>query len=399
MHASRKLIAATMSMLTLAGCSSRQPMVMPAPVVENGNGLEGRVVGDERTAMEAAVPMDPSTVGLAAPSGAGPVLAPNAPDSYVVQRGDTLWAIARLFLRDPWYWPEIWQVNPQIENPHRIYPGDTLRLIYVEGKPRLSLERGESARVVARVRSQPLEGAITTIPYETIAAFMSRPSVLIPDQIKHAGYVLASLDSHEAISEGDTIYARGFPNPAEVGMRYNVVRVGDPLRDPEDNKILGYDGVYTGSGRVTRTGDPATLIMTDSNREAETGDKVLPSIVDVPLDFVPSSPRTKINGRIMAVSDGVTVIGQYEVVVINRGARDGLVAGNVLAIFKAGGMVRDEEKNGFLSGSADFFDQRVRLPDERDGTFLVFKTFDRMSFGLIMEAKNLIHVQDRVANP
>jgi len=398
MHAPRMLIAATISMV-LAGCSSRQPMVAPAPVVETGNGLEGRVVGDERTAMEAAVPMDPSTASTAAPSGASPVLAPNAPDSYVVKRGDTLWAIAKLFLRDPWFWPEIWQVNPQIENPHRIYPGDTLRLIYVDGQPRIALERGESARVLARVRSEPLEGAITTIPYETIAAFMSRPSVLVPDQIKHAGYVLASLDSHEAISEGDTIYARGFPNPAEVGMRYNVVRVGDPLRDPEDNKILGYDGVYTGSGRVTRSGDPATLIMTDSSREAETGDKVLPSIVDVPLDFIPTSPRTRVNGRIMAVSDGVTVIGQYEVVVINRGARDGLVAGNVLAVFKAGGLVRDEEKNGFLSGSADFFDQRVRLPDERDGTFLVFKTFDRMSFGLIMEAKNLIHVADRVANP
>ncbi len=374
-------------------------MVTPAPMVDTDNGLEGRVVGDERTAMEAAVPMDQATASSAAPGGAGAVLAPNAPDSYVVKRGDTLWAIAKVFLRDPWFWPEIWQVNPQIENPHRIYPGDTLRLIYVEGKPRLVLERGESARVLARVRSQPLEGAITTIPYETIAAFMSRPSVLVADQIKHAGYVLASLDSHEAISEGDTVYARGFPNPAEVGMRYNVVRVGDPLRDPEDNRILGYDGVYTGSGRVTRSGDPATLIMTDSNREAETGDKVLPSIVDVPLDFVPSSPRTKVNGRIMAVSDGVTVIGQYEVVVINRGARDGLVAGNVLAVFKAGAIVRDEEKHGFLGGSADFFDQRVRLPDERDGTFLVFKTFDRMSFGLIMEAKNLIHVADRVANP
>jgi len=372
-------------------------MVAPVPVVEADSGLEGRVVGDDRTAMEAAVPM--SQANASGPSAAGPVLAPNAPDSYVVKQGDTLWAIAKLFLRDPWFWPEIWQVNPQIENPHRIYPGDTLRLVYIEGKPNLVLERGEGARVIPRVRSQPLESAITTIPYETIAAFMSKPSVLVADQIKHAGYVLASLDNHEAISEGDTVYARGFPNPAEVGMRFNVVRVGDPLRDPEDNKILGYDGVYTGSGRVTRSGDPATLLMTDSNREAEPGDKVLPSIVDVPLDFVPSSPKTRINGRIMAVSDGVTVIGQYEVVVINRGARDGLVAGNVLAVFKAGEFVRDEEKNGFLGGSATFFNQRIELPDERDGTFLVFKTFDRMSFGLIMEAKNLIHVADRVSNP
>jgi len=399
MHAPRLLIATGISILTLAGCSSTQPKVAEVPVVPPDSGIVGRVVGDDRTAMEAAVPMGQVPASAAVPGGRGPELAPNAPDSYVVKRGDTLWGIAKLFLRDPWYWPEIWQVNPQIENPHRIYPGDTLRLIYVEGKPTLVLQRGEEARVIPRVRSEPLESAITTIPYETIAAFMSKPSVLESSQIKVAGYLLASLDSHEAISEGDTIYARGFPSPAQIGMRYNVVRVGDPLVDPEDNKILGYDGVYAGSGRVTRSGDPTTLIMTDSSREAEPGDKVLPSVIDVPLDFVPTAPKSRLNGRIMAVSDGMTVIGQYEVVAINRGVRDGLVPGNVLAVFKAGEVVRDEEKHGFLGGSADFFDQKVRLPDERDGTMMVFKTFDRMSFGLIMEAKNLIHVGDRISNP
>ena len=132
------------------------------------------------------------------------------------------------------------------------------------------------------------------------------------------------------MSEGNTVYARGFKTPAEVGAHYNVVRVGEPLRDPDDNRVLGYNGVFTGAGHMTRAGDPATLIMTESSRETYPGDKLFPGDVEVPLDFIPSPPRTNINGRIMAVSDGVTVIGQYEVVVINRGVRDGLIPGNVL---------------------------------------------------------------------
>ena len=233
----------------------------------------------------------------------GVALAPNAPDSYVVKHGDTLWGIAKVFLRDPWYWPEIWQVNPQVKNPHLIYPGDTLRLVYIDGRPRIvlqpGLERGNGARVLPRVRSQPLEAAVTTIPYETVAAFMSKPSVLEKEQIKHAPYVLATRDSHVVMADGDTVYARGFTAPVELGSHYNLVRVGEALRDPDDNRLLGYNGVYTGSGHVTRGGDPATLIMTDSTRETYPGDKLFPGDVDVPLDFIPSPPRTKINGRIM----------------------------------------------------------------------------------------------------
>lgn len=253
--------------------------------------------------------------------------------------------------------------------------------------------------MIPRVRSQSLEAAVTTIPYETIAAFMSKPSVLDKEQIKHAPYVLATRDSHVVMADGDVVYARGFRGPVDLGMHYNMVRVGEPLRDPDDNRILGYNGVYTGSGHVTRAGDPATLIMTDSTRETYPGDKLFPGGVDVPLDFIPSSPKNRINGRIMAVSDGVTVIGQYQVVVINRGARDGLIPGNVLAVFAWGGTIRDNEKNSFVSGMSSLFAPKVRLPDERTGTFMVFKTFDRMSYGLIMEAKDIIRVADKVENP
>jgi hypothetical protein len=400
------LIALTLSVALVAGCRSERPLTAPIPLATADSSVEGTVVGDDRTAMEAAIDAGPSApaTGAEAPRAGAVALAPNAPDSYVVKRGDTLWGIAKVFLRDPWFWPEIWQVNQQIQNPHLIYPGDTLRLVYIDGQPRLTLqrgimERGDSARVLPRIRSQPLEAAVTTIPYQTVAAFMSKPSVLANEQIKTAPYVFATRDSHVVISEGDTVYARGFSDPAEMGSHYNVIRVGDALRDPDDNRIVGYDGIFTGSGHVTRIGDPATLIMTESSRETEPGDKLFAGGVDVPLDFIPSSPKTRVNGRIMAVSDGVTVIGQYQVVVINRGARDGLAPGNVLAVLELGGSVRDTVNHGYLGGMSRLGAKNVQLPNERTGTFMVFKTFDQISYGLIMEAKGIIRVADLVENP
>jgi LysM repeat protein len=395
-----QIIALTLAVAVLAGCQTDRPVTTPVPVSTQETTVQGTVVGDDRTAMEAAidagssVPLDASQ----APQG-GLALNPNAPDSYVVKRGDTLWGISKVFLRDPWFWPEIWQVNPQVHNPHLIYPGDTLRLVYIDGRPTLTLERGDSARVVPRVRSEPLEGAVTSIPYQSVAAFMSKPSVLAKEQIKDAPYVLATRDRHVVMADGDTLYARGFQSPVELGTHYNVVRVGDALVDPDDNRVVGYDGIFTGAGHITRGGDPATLIMTESARETEAGDKLFVGGVDVPLDFVPSPPKMKTDGRIMAVSNGTTVIGQYEVVVINRGAADGLAPGNVLAVFHAGDVVRDTANRGFLNTMSRFTAPKVVLPDERTGTFMVFKTFERMSYGLIMEATDVIRVADRVENP
>ncbi len=396
-----QLIALTLSVALIAGCQSDRRVTAPVPVASPESTVEGTVVGDDRTAMEAAIDAGPAAAPRSESSQQAEAAAvnPNAPDSYVVKKGDTLWGIAKVFLRDPWFWPEIWQVNPQVQNPHLIYPGDTLRLVYIDGRPTITLQRGDFARVLPRVRSQPLEGAVTTIPYETVAAFMSRPSVLSQEQIKGAPYVLASRDIHVAMADGDTLYARGFSSPVELGTHYNVVRVGDALRDPDDNRLVGYDGIFTGAGHITRGGDPATLIMTESARETEEGDKLFAGGVDVPLDFIPSAPKTKINGRIMAVSDGVSVIGQYQVVVINRGARDGLTPGNVLAVFEAGPTVHDTANRGFLGSMSRLSSSKVRLPDERSGTFMVFKTFDSMSYGLIMEATSIIRVTDRVENP
>lgn len=395
-----QIIALTLSAAVLAGCQTGRPVAAPVPIVNPESTVQGTVVGDDRTAMEAAIDTNPSAAAPAPEaSGGGLTLNPNAPESYVVKRGDTLWGIAKVFLRDPWFWPEIWRVNPQIQNPHLIYPGDTLRLVYIEGKPTIMLQRGDVARVQPRVRSQPFQGAVTAIPYEAVAAFMSKPSVLTKEQIKAAPYVLATRDLHVAMSDGDTVYARGFSGPAELGTHYNVVHIGDALVDPDDNRVVGYDGIFTGAGHVTRGGDPTTLLMTESARETEPGDKLFAGGVDVPLDFVPSPPKVKTNGRIISVSNGVTVIGQYEVVVINRGTSDGLAPGNVLAVYSAGGVIRDTANKGFLNGMTRLAAPKVRLPDERSGTFMVFKTFDHLSYGLIMEATNVIRVADRVENP
>ena len=189
-----QLIALTLTVALVAGCRSDRPMTTPViPIATPDNSVQGTVVGDDRTAMEAAIDAGPAAASPsseAAPSGLA--LNPNAPESYVVKRGDTLWGIAKVFLRDPWFWPEIWQVNPQVQNPHLIYPGDTLRLVYIEGRPTIMLQRGDTAKVLPRVRSQPFEGAVTTIPYETVAAFMSKPSVLDREQIKAAAKKMAA---------------------------------------------------------------------------------------------------------------------------------------------------------------------------------------------------------------
>jgi len=394
-----QLLAVFASVALIAGCKSAPQKPVAPTAVAAAEPAEGPVLGDQKTAMEAAVDAGSASARqpVEVPAQSIP-LAANAPDSYVVKRGDTLWGIAKVFLRDPWYWPEIWQVNPQVHNPHLIYPGDTLRLVFIDGKPQILLQRGDAARVEPRMRSEPVEAAITTIPYATVAAFMSKPSVLDEQQIKHAPYVLATRDLHVVMSEGNTLYARGFTGPVESGAHFNVVRVGDKLIDPDDKRLLGYNGIFTGAAHVTQDGPTVSLIMTESALETRAGDKLLPGGVDVPLDFIPSPPRVKTNGRIIAVADGVTIIGQYNVVVVNRGARDGLAPGNVLAVYDTGPIIHDTDNKGFFNLDR-LGAKKVQLPSERTGTFMVFKTFGNISYGLIMEATDVISVGDKVQSP
>ena len=323
-------------------------------------------------------------------------LASGAPDEYVVQLGDTLWDIAATFLRDPWYWPEVWYVNPQVENPHLIYPGDVLALVMIDGQQRITNVRASAYRLSPQARITPLTESITSIPYEQIDAFLSKGLVLEKDQIGKLPYILATRGDHLMASAGNDIYIRG-GEPVATGTRYSIVHVGDELRDPDDNKLIGYQGIYVGEGALSRGGDPATVSLTDTNREALEGDRLVPETVDIPLNFFPKAPDIQVEGQIISVVDGVSLIGQYQVVVLNRGARHGLAPGDVLSVYQAGETVRDRYAgHSFGSFGAN---EKVTLPDEMAGTIMIFKVYDRIGYGLVMMAISDIHVLDAVRNP
>ncbi len=314
-------------------------------------------------------------------------LAEGHPDEYVVQPGDTLWDIAGTFLKDPWFWPEIWYVNQEIENPHLIYPGDVLGLVYIDGQPRITNVRASTFRLSPQVRATPLTEAVTSIPYDTVSAFLSTGVILEKGQAETLPYMIDTRGDHLIAAAGNEIYVRGNSGDA-LGSRYSLVKVGDPLRDPDDNRLVGYQGIFVAEGTLRRGRDPSTVALTDSNQEAVIGDRLIPEVVDVPLNFFPRSPSYDIEGRIMAVVGGVTQIGQYQVVVLNRGSRDGLVVGDVLSVFQTGDTIQDRFKGG-----------NVKLPDEEAGTTMVFKVYDRISYALVMEATTNINVLDTVRTP
>lgn len=313
-------------------------------------------------------------------------LAGDHPDEYVVQVGDTLWDIAATFLRDPWYWPEIWYINPDIENPHLIYPGDVLALVHIDGEPRVTTVRGSAHRLSPQARVTPLTEAITSIPYDSVAAFLSSGVVLQKDEIDDLPYLVATRGDHLLAAAGNDVYVRRASD--QPGTRYNIVQIGDPLIDPDNNDLVGYQGNLIGEGTLRRGGDPATMALIKSRQEAKQGDVLVPVSVDVPLNFFPKAPSRDINGRIIAVVGGVTQIGQYQVIVMNRGSSDGLATGDVLTVFQKGEVVRDHVRGG-----------SVTLPDEPAGTVMVFKVYDDIGYGLVMEATEAIHIHDYVRNP
>jgi LysM domain len=331
-------------------------------------------------------------------------LAPEAPDTYVVKRGDTLWDISAVFLRDPWYWPEIWYVNPAIQNPHLIYPGDVLHLVYIDGRPRVMVGRAGDVRLSPQVRSQPLTDAVRAIPYDLLMTFVERPSVLTKDDVKDRPYVVGIRDRHIIGSTENEVYGRGLEEPA-AGARYTIVNVGEKLRDPDDGDLLGYIGHYAGTAQVIdNTGENrkslAHMRVVESGREILQGDKLFPAETDIGADFVPSAPsKTDLDGQVIAVVDGVYVAGRYQVLAINRGARDGLVPGNAVGIFARGELVRDryDQSSTWRSMSTNY--QKVRLPTERSGTLLLFKVHDRMSYGLVMESTVDMRVGDFIQHP
>ncbi len=348
-------------------------------------------------------------------------LNPGAPLRYTVKRGDTLWGISSLFLRDPWLWPEIWYDNPQVHNPHRIYPGDVLVLGYgADGRPHIYVERGGAARVsgggtgadasvdadteegVVRLepslRSSALGAAIPAIPYSAIGAFLSRPAILSTSDVDNAPHVLAFRNEHQVAGAGEDAYVRGLNAP--VGARFLVMHIGEKLRDPESGRTLGYQGIYTATAVVARAGDPAKVTLIDPERETLRGDCLIADTSGNPLTFEPQAPSVQVRGRIISVIDDVHAVGQYDIVVINRGTGQGVKPGTVLAVDQQGEVVADRGAAAYdMWGRPDTLARRVQLPNERAGTLLVFKSYDDMSYALVVGASETMQTADIVRNP
>ncbi|HEC58687.1 hypothetical protein LCGC14_0837350 [marine sediment metagenome] len=316
------------------------------------------------------------------------ILNDSHPQTYQVVKGDTLWDISGKFLQRPWQWPEIWQVNPQIKNPHLIYPGDVISLSYINGRPVLSLTRGLTAyKLSPEAREIKLEQAISTIPRSAIAAFLSKPLVVGEDTLNSAPYILASADERLILGAGDKAYVRGIKG--DDIDQFSVFRGGKVYNDPETGEVLGYEAIYTADATLETPGETATVMLRNTNREVLAGDRLLPvDDGENEMNFFPHSPENPVNGRIISVFDGVSQVGQYQIVVLNLGTRESIEVGHVLKVMRAGGTVKD-------AVTADK-DDTVTLPDESAGVAMVFKVFEKVSYAIVMKANNAIHLNDKV---
>jgi LysM repeat protein len=332
----------------------------------------------------------------------------NHPRQYTVQKGDTLWDIASLFLKDPWYWPEIWHQNPQVANPHLIYPGDVLTLIYVDGQPRIVVgKRGQAVpagsgvvsddagplpvvKLSPSIRTEAIEASIDTIPGDAIRQFLTKPRVVTRDELKNAPYILGSTDEHLILGEGNQVYIRGEIDKERV--RYTVVREGAELVDPDTDEVLGYEAIYAGEVLISAYGDPAVGELTFTEREVLHGDRLLPTDKSkIDNLYFPRLPDRDIEGKVVHLSDALFGIAKLQVAVVNKGSRDGLETGNLLAVYSKGKTVYDHYSRG---KKVD-----LDLPDVRSGLMMIFRTFDNVSYGLVLESTRVIHKNDLVRTP
>jgi len=310
------------------------------------------------------------------------------PDKYTVVKGDTLWDISAHFLAKPWLWPEIWQVNPQIPNPHLIYPGDIISLIYIDGKPRLVLTRSRDVKLSPQIREITDRQAISTLPLDLINSFLSRNRVVEPGVLESAPYILSGKSKHLLTGKGDDFYARG--DFSEAQDSYGVYRNGGPYIDPNTEETLGIRAKDIGTGSIKAIDDDiATLKSTRSIEELRINDRLLEfEERKINANFYPSAPPEDTEGLIMSVEGAVSTGGMLDVVSINLGERDGMEIGNTLAIFKKGAVVKDRVQG-----------DTVTLPPEKAGLLMIFRTFEKMSFGLILSAELPISVNDLARNP
>jgi len=376
----------------LVGCGSSPKQTQPAPLTDTPPPEE--VVRQE--------PIDNSDPVPAAPEPDVPDASPiqdGVPDRYVVKKGDTLWDISSHFLKDPWLWPEVWHVNPKIRNPHLIYPGDVIALTWQDGKPSISIVGAEgdtpppppstnldTVKLSPTAREENINRAIDTIPKSAIASFLTRPFILDNATLRNAPFIVSNYGDHIISGIGKKIYVRPVLDSSVIS--FNIVRKGRKYVDPDTNKFLGYEAVNLGSAKLIKLGDPATMIVQTAYKEILKGDLLIPTeIEEVDLNFFPRAPGRDVAGRIISVANGVQKIGQYDVVVINKGMDAGLEPGHVLEIHQRGGLVKSPRGG------------KIRLPEERAGLMMVFKPYQNVSYGLVMEAFTDLSLYDYVYSP
>ena len=330
-------------------------------------------------------------------------LAPNAPDSYTVKPRDTLWDISKIFLKTPWRWPELWGMNlEQIRNPHLIYPGQVLYLDKSDGRARLRLAQpvGNTLKLSPRVRSSPLDGgAIAAIPFHLIEPFLNEAVIFQADELITAPRIVAAQEGRVLLSRGDTAYVRG-----DLGAerQYRVFREAKPLRDPTTKEVLGFEANYVGTAEYVRQGDqrtgadgkpeivPATFMLTSIKQEAGLGDRLSPVPARDFANYAPHAPQGELAGQIVSIYGDSLTAGQNQIVALNRGTVDGMERGHVLALWRDGSFVVDK---------TDPTRPNMKLPDERHGMLFVFRTFERMSYALILSVKEPVKPGDRFTQP
>ncbi|WP_047551681.1 LysM peptidoglycan-binding domain-containing protein [Methylotenera sp. G11] len=354
----------------------------------------------------------------------------NHPERHVVVKGDTLWGISSRFLKDPWLWPKVWKLNrSQIKNPHLIYPGDVVFLDYSSGKPELKLLR-ETITLQPGAVEEPLQkSAVPTIPLNVIAPFLSQPLVIEKDQLANSPRIIAGQDNRVVLSTGTKIYINKIEE--EDGLNWFVYRPGQTLTDPDSKEDLGVEATYLGDARMTRYGEPASAVVTKAKEEIFIKDRLVPAGDEAVTNFVPHAPDADIRGRIIKIYGGLAEAGPESIVAISRGAADGVEIGHVLAINRYGRVIKDpepskesadaktklKELNFDVSNDADGkpivnFEKKaekndglalepgmIKLPDERVGLLMVFRVFDRVSYGLVMQASEPINNKDAVQTP
>lgn len=321
-----------------------------------------------------------------------------APDRYVVVPGDTLWGISARFLKYPWKWPEIWGMNrDEIENPQLIYPGDVILLDHVNGVPRLRIEgqaSGEQPNPVVpertTVRLSPekqirdLGRAIASIPLSEIGPFLSRTRIVDLEDWEKAPRLVAGGNDSDVLGEGEFAYVEGL-NTSKV-VSWNIYSKGSKLVDPESGKTLGFEANYIGDARLVEAGSPSKIEITRSVTEIDIGARMLPVSELSVTQFIPHAPDRKILGRIVSSGGDFSEVGQGDIVRLDLGTRNGIELGDVLAVFRKGETIQSDG-------------EKLKLPSERIGLVLVFRTYGTLSYALVVQSERTIHVADTVQTP